>query len=223
ELRDETMGKARAMIQQTRRVTSIRQKYEDRAIGELGMLGDFVPDWRDYANYCAVDVNGYSVCNVNDKLMSRYEDVLYNHFYPYRSEVFRVMDGVQGDVDAFLGRAFQFGPEAAFGSYAGMPDEAYIQRQPMVVVQAEQSAALEQAAQTLNLVLDSVTVREIQNETISSGRARQLSAYLAYVEAVVELEVARAQLQLLETKTVAAADKIRDLRRSEFRKFLVAQ
>jgi len=215
-LRDESLNLAKQTIRQTRRVTSLRRKYEDRAVGELGRLGDFVPDWRDYANYCAVDVNGYTVCNINRKLMMRYERVLYNYFYAYRSELFREINKTQRQVEDLLGRTFGLGTDVGLVRLKGTPEEAYGQRSRFLIVQAEQSAALEQAARDLNLVLDSLTLREIQGQNISSGRAKQLTAFLAYIEALVDTEVVRAQLRLLDTKTIAAADKVRQIRRDEF-------
>lgn len=223
DMRDESLRLARQMIQQTRRVTRLRQKYEDRAVGEAGRLGDHVPDWRDYANYCDVSIKGVSACNIERTLRIRYENILHNHFYVYRSELFRDIREASRQLDVFLGRKFTQGIEAAFAAYGSAPEAVYLERAPLLVAQAEQSASLEEAARHLNIVLDSVALAEISNQSLSSGRAREISAHLAYVEAIVELEVARAKLQLLDTKIIAAADQLRRTRFDNLVRFVSLQ
>lgn len=212
EWRDVAMGKARGMIRQARRMADLRYQYQSMGVGELGRLGDRVPDWRDAA--CDITVRGMDACDVENYILDHYENVLWNHYYPYKSEAMRAIRDVERDVGDLLGRGFGEGLEMAQQYYDGSPERGVARSSGMIVTAGQSTPILEQAARDLELVLDSVTMKEIRGHNLSSGRAKQLAFYLAYVESAVEAEVTRAELDLLDVKVISAADAIREMRRA---------
>lgn len=216
EWRDVALDKARALYQQTLKLSAIRRQLESRAIGELGRLGEYVPDWRDYANYCAIDVRGITICNLDSYIFRKFEDVLHNIYFRWQGDLLARISNLQHDVDQLFGAAYYRFLGRHIDEFRGTSDESAIHVRSAVTASAHQSIALERAAEHLNIVLDSIMVAEIQDKEISSTRAQQLAAHLAYIEAIVELEIARASADILATQALANAEKIKDARRRRF-------
>lgn len=216
EWRDVALAKAQAMFEHTRKLTALRRKLENRAIGELGRLGEHIPDWREYANYCTIDVRGVTLCNVDSYINRKFEDVLHNTYYSWQSGLFGYFQDIRYQVHQILGAAYDTLADLGLTLLFGQPDTSVIYLSSSLGYTAEQSFALERAAEHLNIVLDSIMLEEVQGKEISSSRAQQLTAHLAYVEAVVELELLRSSISVFQTQVLNNAEKIKVARRRSY-------
>lgn len=205
-------SKAEKMFQRTQQVMTIRRKYEAMAEGEMARLGEGIPDWRDYANYCAVDVDGVTVCNAFDKMMGKYEGLITNNFLAMQDKFFTRMDSVEVEVNSVIAGEFSKGTEWAEQKFVGSSMERRVATQPYLSSQAQTGRRLENASSRIQALVDSIAKYETDSTAISSGRAAQLTAQLSYAEAEINLEVARARLENLQLTTLRAADDIADYR-----------
>lgn len=106
---------------------------------------------------------------------------------------------------------------AGVPAVTGGPDVALTRPLEMARLQGEQSAKLQEATKRLAAVVDSVTRYETATgQKVSSGRARQLEASLAYAEGLVELELARSAARALDTYVVSTANTVRDARTGQY-------
>lgn len=204
--RDAMLEKAEATMDQAREAVRLRESAEQMAVGELGRLGEGVPDWRDYANVCAVDIGGQDVCTARDDLMQQYEGAIDSVFRHYEGLVFEHMDSVEAEINDFVGGRFAAGREAGeqWLVSVGLPH----------MVQATQanealmggSVAISELAGNLTTYLDTLAAVELDGREISSGRAQQLLAELALTRATVEVEIAQQGVTTLDQAALSAAD-----------------
>lgn len=214
--RDELVDRGREMMRQTNRVMSVRRRMENAAVGELGELGGYVPDWREYANFCAVDVNGYDVCSADAVVMRRFERVIDDVLYDFHDEVVGRARGFREQVDDVVGRQFAVLGDELASTFAAPGERHYAQMGNYLPARAEATSRLDEAALMLASLVDSAQVNEVEGQEMSSGRARQLVAHLTYAETVVEFELARERVGALEATTVDAANQIRATRLREY-------
>lgn len=215
--RDATVGKAREMQRRTRQVTRIRHRYESMAAGELGRLGNAVPDWREYANHCDIEVGGISACTVDRHLARQFEDVLEHTFYRYRGDVFDVVGAASEEIDLIVGSTVSSLSSRIDGiAREGGRAPTAMRSRAFVEAQAEGATALENSSRYLTELVDSVMLYEVEGREISSGRAQQLSAHLAWAEASVDLALARSRMESLDRGVVDTAETIRGGRMRAF-------
>ncbi len=207
EWRDALIGRGRAMIEQTRELVRVREMWERKMVGELGTLGGAVPDWREFANFCGVTSGGGTVCEANTFLTQRYEDVLASTVYTYASPLFDAIATVDATaMDAVGGR---LGSGVDFiADVAGTAHEAVSQSFAFLDTLAKSGADLTSAGRGLNALIDSTLANQVTGQTLSSGRAQQLTAALAHAEALVEVEIVRTRLRGLELSAVQTADNV---------------
>lgn len=217
--RDKLVDKVDARVQQVEELVRLRKRIERNAVGELGTVGGLVPDWvGDNRPYCELTYDGVSVCDVNSYLNRRFESVVMSTYHEYRRKGFSEMREFRENIHEHVGGRF-----AVWGESLGEGAGDYIEpevaaSEPYMVAQAENATRLEQAAFDLNMLVDSLMTEEVEGVQLSSGRAQQLTAHLAYVEALVELEVTKARLTNLQAVTVQAADRVRGHRVAEVAK-----
>lgn len=207
------LDKANAMLDQTRELVRTRELYERLAVGELGTLGGAVPDWRRFANACAVGATGATHCAPMQLLSARFEGVLPNTYYQYHSALF----GQVSDGDSSLTAVIRGPPtrDSSWASaYRGSTAEYVTQRLDFLDTLGKAGAASSEAGRALNGIIDSTVVASIQGRPVSSGRAQQLTAALDHAEGETEIDLARTRVQALEAATVTAADHVQEHRRA---------
>jgi hypothetical protein len=222
DARNAGMLKARTMIARTRQAVSLRERYERQAVGNLGKLGGWVPDWREYGNFCAVEAGGYSVCNFNNIIMRRFEREVGNLQFRFEGAVFDRRMSVDETIRDFIGGQFAAGA-SALDSLNGGRRESNAQSYRFMVSQAQRADALDEVAEEINRMLDEMSEEEIEGQAISSGRAKQITALLTFAEAMAEVELTRSRLGALELNAVAAADQVLEERRAVHTRNTVAR
>lgn len=210
--RDSMYDKALEMRQQTRRVIARRQKYESMAVGQLGVLGEEVPDWKEMVNLCAIEVSGGDLCAEGRTLAMRYESKLRNYFDEYTSDIFRVREDIERTIGEFVGGQFRQGEEAVAARFDGSAFQRLALGREGERRQAGMAAELEGLSMTLNSVLDSLYAEDLEGQEISSGRARQIAAYLAVMEAEAEIEIFRQRNLSLDVAAHSAAGELHGMR-----------
>jgi hypothetical protein len=213
--RAQMLDKVRWMDKQTARSTALKDKYEDLARGELGVLGGAVPDWRKGANACKIAADGTSLCNWQSKLTEQYEQVMGSTFYAFRDSLTHTIPGLQKQFAGLLGH--EFANAAAFAkSKRGGNQEHTALAAESAEGAAAQGVNLDVAALELNELVDSLVASETNQTPLSSTRAAQLTAHVANVQARVDLEIARGHAQNLELEAMSAANAVRKMRVNRF-------
>jgi hypothetical protein len=215
EWRVESMKRAQTMIDRTRVATSTREKFESMAQGELGRLGQAIPDWREYSNHCSISKDGTSICDAGEVLQGKYEAVIVNNFVAYRDSVFSRWDQVEDSLNVLIGGQVGRGSDhmdRMFRTAVGDQRKTTLQyrrtlHQPYIIAQARTGNALEQSAENLQAQIDSILAMEAQGE-ISSGRAAQLNASLAYLEALINLKIATARIETMQMRALQVMQDI---------------
>jgi hypothetical protein len=221
-MRETMLERGRTAVQRTERLVSTRQRYERQAVGELGKLGEFVPDWREMGNFCAVAQEGHSVCTVNSSMLRRFERAIGRVESEFREHVFTARDQVDRSLESFIGAQFSRGITAVLSETEGTPDESRAQSYRFMKAQAERADDLDTIAAEINDLVDRYMAEQIDDAEMSSGRAKQITTYLTYAEARVELEITRSVLGALELNSASAADQVLDDRRAAWARVRVS-
>lgn len=209
EWRTGMVERTNAMRRYGRSLVNRRQRYERMAVGELGTIGQGIPDWRDYATLCAVDVNGQDVCSANRELQRQFEGVVYSNYYGLERSTFARVDSLESDLDTFIGGQY---PGLAETDNLGTNARVQLASRPLLRQQMERSLALENSARILNQLMDETMEAEVNGKQLSSGRAKQIAAHLSLLELEMDIEAARAVIENLHLRTVDAADEVRTIR-----------
>lgn len=212
--RDALVDKAHAMIDQTREISQIRTQWENRAVGELGQLGGAIPDWRDFANFCAVSVGGVTACSANTWLTDRYESVIASTVYTYAAPLFRTVTEVDSTVATVVAQSYG-GSDALLRSFRNTVNESMTESYPFIDTLAKTGTNLATVSVSLNAILDSTMDTAVTGQSLSSGRARQFTAALTHAEASTEVELAQSEVKALELATIQAADHVGEYRRAK--------
>jgi hypothetical protein len=210
------LDRARAMLAETQEAIGIRQRLESRAVGELGVLGGNVPDWRHLAQFCAVDSIGATTCTALRALSEHYESVLPSSvFRAYGRPLFASVPAVGAVVDSLL--VGQHPPGVSLRTaYAGTLHEPSVAGQPFAVLLGQRGTAISGTIQTVQAVVDSLVRAEVGHDSISSGRARQLTAVASRANFLLEADLARAAATALQVNTVNAANQVSQYRAARY-------
>jgi hypothetical protein len=210
------LDRARAMVAATQAATHIRERMEARAVGELGVLGQAIPDWRHLAQFCALDGAGTTTCAASRSLTQRFETVLPSSVFPvYAHPLFATVGSADSVLNTVL--AGQHPPGATvLSALEGTLKLPSVASEPFAVVLGRRSAAVTTTAQSVQPMVDSLLHAEVNGQPVSSGRARQLTASATRAELLLELDLARTALTALEASTVDAAGHVTQYRASRY-------
>lgn len=219
EWRETALEVADSTISQTEQLKKLRENYEERAIGELGKLGEEIPDWRNYLNTCAVvgeDSTGVGgaiskICGdgKSTDLVSRYEEVLIDQVEKFEEEVFDVADSVDAQTDQLVREQAGELAETVIG------EQGKAQLEPEIKAEAKHATKLDQVAAEVDSMLKMLVEKEVGTDStgkkeISSGRANQMDAWIAWGEAQVALAELRASTASARRKAIERAETNRE-------------
>jgi hypothetical protein len=207
--RDTALDKARELDNKARQLVHRRERYEREAAGELGALGRRVPDWREHVNVCKHgSYKGYDVCTIDRRgqqyilsqvnyLFDRSNDLLFDGERASREQIRDVMGSATTLVlDRLALRA----------------DQPIAPLTPHLENQVDASFRMEGLAEEIVALVDETIAKEDLEKMVSSGRANQLAAHLAVLEADALLEIVRQRASYLRTSAVDVMDRTHEVR-----------
>lgn len=220
--RKTALDAAETKITETKQVVRMREKYERMAIGELGKIGGEIPDWRDYANFCTMDDVGETVCQDQSPIegfVGKYEDILQEEIDKFESEVFAQLNTVETEAKALIGDIAGDLGEDITNDWEDIGSGEAEQAGPQIQETAEMSTHIDSVAATVDSVIQSMLAKEVNDSTgrkkISSGRAQQLSAWIAWAEANIVLAELRSSTERARRKALEVADRQKEYLRDE--------
>lgn len=215
--RETALNAADTKIQETKQVIRLREKYERMAIGELGQLGEEVPDWRDYLNACAVDDVGETICQDGrpiENFVSKYEDIIKEEVEKFQSEIFDEVENVEQDLKKFVGGMAGDISEDVTYEWEEIGQGEARESGKQIKETAKMATHLDSVAAEVDSVIQSLVAGEVSDSTgkkrISSGRAQQLSAWIGWAEANIALAQLRSSVERARRRAIRTADNQRE-------------
>lgn len=219
EYRDRLIARADEANRQTRALLDRRRRYEREAVGEIGRLGDPVPDWRERASVCEIDVDGEDVCTQVRHLAERFEeparewiDTTYASLLDISEDVDDVAVEVQDQVEEYMAGYMSRGAEWVLSEVGGSTFEDLSLFHDAAYERSTTYTEQEAMAKHLNELIDESYAHELENEDLSSGRARQIHAHVAIVEAEAMAEGLLADIEGIQAAAVATSHDVRGVR-----------
>lgn len=207
--RDEMLDKAKWADQQAQALLDQRRDIERMAEGELAGIGKGIPDWREYANVCEYDLNGVTVCNVDQRGQATIQQVVRLASDTLQQVWFNAADSIQMEIDILVGETTS--PFIQRLTAAG--EHPLNQLERMHAQQATSGANLDSLSTRLDSLVDTIRTEEDLDNMVSSGRANQLAAHISITEALADTEITRQQVQQLKVRTIDVLDRMYMLRR----------